>query len=76
MNELSDKKISGVEKWRPLKTTKVDELILKRELKNVPKSPGWTVMSLQTKTMCCQCDYHSYVNDLGETKNMKKEINI
>lgn len=33
-------------------------------------------MSLQTKTMCCQCDYHSYVNDLGETKNMKKEINI
>lgn len=33
-------------------------------------------MSLQTKTMCCQCDYHSYVNDLGETKNKKKEINI
>lgn len=25
------------------------------------------------KTLCCQCDYHSYVNELGETK---KEINM
>lgn len=79
MDPLTDS-LEELQKWAERKsgskTTNVDELITGWESKNAPKSPGRTVMSLQTKTMCCQCDYHSYVNDLGETKNKKKEINI
>lgn len=64
MSELESSwsgKVAAIKNKQTNRQTKVDELIFDT------RTDGQS-MSLQTKTMCCQCDYHSYVNDLAKPK--------